>query len=59
MIRYINMRSEATGDVVSIFDREREVVIPISTSNTDYCNYLDWVALGNFADEPEGYDYGN
>ena len=47
------MKSPATGDTVSIFDRERELVIPLSLSNTDYAAYLEWVNEGNEPDTPE------
>lgn len=53
MNRYIVMKSPATGETVSIFDREREVVIPLSESNADYRDYLLWVAEGNAPDVPE------
>ena len=56
MNKYIVMKSPATNETVSIFDREREVVIPLSLSNTDYNEYLKWVEDGNVPDEPEDPD---
>ena len=53
MNKYILMKSPATGDTVSIFDRERELVIPLSLSNADYGAYLEWVNEGNEPDTPE------
>ena len=53
MVRYIVMKSPASGEIIGVFDREKEFVIPLSESNTDYRAYLDWVADGNEPDIPE------
>lgn len=59
MNKYIVMKSPASGQVVSIFDRERQLVIPLSMSNMDYVEYLNWLDAGNQPDEPEVPDASN
>lgn len=56
MKKYIVMKSPASGGVVGIFDREREVAIPLSSSNSDYAEYLNWLSEGNTPDEPEEWN---
>jgi hypothetical protein len=56
MNRYIVIKSPTSGDTVGIFDREREAVIPLSSSNSDYAEYLDWLSEGNSPDEPEEWN---
>ena len=41
------------GDVDTIHDQENSLFIPPDPANTDYQEYLEWVAEGN---EPEPAD---
>lgn len=56
MVKYIVIKSPTSSTVVGIFDREREIVIPLSSSNSDYSDYLNWVSQGNSPDEPEEWN---
>jgi hypothetical protein len=40
-----------TTDILNIFRLSDNAQIPINESNTDYKEYLEWVAKGNTAEE--------
>jgi len=39
------------GGILKINDDGSDVAIPLDPANTDYQEYLEWVAEGNTADE--------
>lgn len=46
-VRYVKIYSPATSQFVGVFDKEKEAVIPLSEGNSDYQQYLLWLADGN------------
>lgn len=51
MVRYVYLRALVSKEVVGVFDREREVVIPKSEDNTDWQSFVKWLEDGNEPDE--------
>lgn len=43
-----------SGQVAGVLVVGKNISIPADTSNSDYLEYLDWVAQGNVPDPPEG-----
>jgi len=41
------------GDLDTIHDQENSLFIPVDEANTDYQEYLEWVAEGNTPEEAE------
>jgi hypothetical protein len=53
MIQYKLLKSFTTGEVCSVTIVGQNISIPLDPANTDYQEYLKWVAEGN---EPEPAD---
>lgn len=51
MVRYVYLRALVSKEVVGVFDREREVMIPKSEDNTDWQTFTQWLEDGNTPDE--------
>jgi hypothetical protein len=47
MTTYKLIRSEISGDIHTVFRIEDNACIPFNPDNTDYQEYLEWVAEGN------------
>ena len=47
---YKLLKSADTGTIASVLRKEDEAQIPLDEANTDYQDYLLWVAEGNTAE---------
>jgi hypothetical protein len=50
---YKLLKSADTGTIASVLRKEDEAQIPLDEANTDYQEYLEWVAEGNTAEEAD------
>jgi len=53
MAKYKLVNDNETNITGTIHDKDKNVFIPLDPANTDYQEYLEWVAEGNTPEEAE------
>ena len=53
MAKYKKVNSPITNELCGIHDTETNTSIPLNEANTDYQEYLEWVAEGNTPEDAD------